>query len=58
MFFYNDECELVEDDQYDLFTSTTILQRHSAPPGQASAERLPNRQRTPLQQPGGNTNRA
>ena len=29
MSFYNDECDLVDDDQYDLFTSTTILQRHS-----------------------------
>jgi len=29
MLFYNDECDLVEEDQYDLFTSTIIRQRHS-----------------------------
>ncbi len=29
MSFYNDECDLVDDDQYDLFTSTSWLQRHS-----------------------------
>jgi len=29
MSFYNDECDLVDDDQYDFFTSTSFLQRHS-----------------------------
>jgi len=29
MLFYNDECDLVDDDQYDLFTLTTQIQRHT-----------------------------
>lgn len=27
--FFNDECDLVDDDQYDLFTLTSLFQRHS-----------------------------
>ena len=29
MSFFNDECDLVDDDQYDLFTSTNLIQRHN-----------------------------
>jgi hypothetical protein len=29
MSFYNDECDLVDDDQYDLFTSTSLFKQHS-----------------------------
>lgn len=27
MFFFNDECELLDDDRYDLFTLTTQIER-------------------------------
>ena len=27
MFFFNDECDLVDDDQYDLFTLATEVER-------------------------------
>jgi len=30
MLFYNDECDLVDDDRYDLFTLTTQIQRHTS----------------------------
>lgn len=29
MFFFHDECDLVDDDQYDLFTLTTHIERQS-----------------------------
>ncbi|HKD84893.1 MAG TPA: hypothetical protein VKB58_09115 [Terriglobales bacterium] len=29
MFFFHDECDLIDDDQYDLFTLTTHIERKS-----------------------------
>ncbi|MFZ0793749.1 MAG: hypothetical protein WAM65_08265 [Candidatus Korobacteraceae bacterium] len=29
MFFFNDECDLIDDDQYDLFTLATDVERRS-----------------------------
>ena len=31
MFFFNDECDLADDDQYDLFTLATEVARRSGP---------------------------
>src|SRR5579862_5587529 len=28
MYFFNDECDFVDDDQYDIFTLTSEIQRH------------------------------
>jgi hypothetical protein len=36
MFFFHDECDLIDEDQYDLFTLTTHIERKS---GAASAQR-------------------
>ena len=30
MFFFNDECDLIDDDQYDLFTLATEIERRRA----------------------------
>jgi len=31
VFFFNDECDLADDDQYDLFTLATEVARRSGP---------------------------
>ncbi len=31
MFFFNDECDLIDDDQYDLFTLATEVERRMRP---------------------------
>ncbi len=41
MLFYNDECNLVDDDRYDLFTYTILLQRHSGHPRDQARARQP-----------------
>ena len=33
MSFFNDECDLADDDQYDLFTSTSLIHRDFEKPG-------------------------
>jgi hypothetical protein len=41
MSFFNDECDLVDDDQFDLFTLSTQLERrskHTSKPAEAAAE--------------------
>jgi hypothetical protein len=40
MFFFHDECDLIDDDQYDLFTLTTHIERKS---GAASRQRRKSR---------------
>jgi hypothetical protein len=41
MSFFNDECDLVDDDQFDLFTLSTQVERrrkHTGRPAAAAAE--------------------
>ena len=43
MLFYNDECDLVDDERYDMFTFTILLQRHTGAPREQTRPRQPNR---------------
>jgi hypothetical protein len=43
MSFFNDECDLVDDDQFDLFTLSTQVERrrkHTSTPVEAAAAEL------------------
>ena len=46
MSFFNDECDLVDDEQYDLFTLSTVVERRQSKPSEATETNLTNKRRT------------
>jgi|HubBroStandDraft_5_1064220.scaffolds.fasta_scaffold10483_7 hypothetical protein len=47
MSFFNDECDLVDDEQYDLFTLSTVVERRQSKPSESPEANLTNKRRNP-----------